>query len=110
MELWAVIAALEAIKINNQNILIHTDSKYVVDAIEKKWLHGWITKNFLGKKNKDLWLKFWNLYNKHNIKFCWVKGHSGHPQNEKCDSLAINASFNSILLKDEEYEKLNFTL
>lgn len=94
MELLAVIVALEAIKLENQKITIFSDSKYVIDSVEKKWLLGWLKTDFKGKKNKDLWLRFYPLYRKHDIKFQWVKGHSGHIENERCDDLAVLSSKN----------------
>jgi ribonuclease HI len=92
MELLAVIAGLEAIKKPGQDVLIYSDSKYVVDAVEKKWVFGWLNKGFAGKKNKDLWLRFLQVYKLHNVKFQWIKGHAGHPENERCDRLAVAAS------------------
>ncbi|WP_207533995.1 ribonuclease HI [Desertivirga arenae] len=92
MELLAVIAGLEAIKKPGQDVLIYSDSKYVVDAVEKKWVFGWLNKGFAGKKNKDLWLRFLQVYKQHNVKFQWIKGHAGHPENERCDRLAVAAS------------------
>lgn len=92
MELLAVIAALEAIKTPSQQITIYSDSKYIIDSVEKGWLFGWIKTGFKGKKNKDLWMRFYSLYRQHSIKFQWVKGHAGHPENERCDELAVIAS------------------
>lgn len=92
MELLAVITGLETIKKPGQKVVIHSDSKYVIDAIEKKWIYGWLKKGFAGKKNKDLWLRFIDIYNKHKVQFKWVKGHAGHPENERCDELAVEAS------------------
>lgn len=92
MELLAVIVALEAIKNPNQEVTIYSDSKYIIDAVEKKWLFGWIKKGFVGKKNKDLWLRFYSVYRQHQVKFIWVKGHAGHLENERCDELAVLAS------------------
>jgi len=91
MELTAVIKALEAIKISKYPIKIWTDSRYVVDAVNKGWVFNWNKKpNMSGKKNPDLWLKFLNIYNKYsNIEFLWVKGHNGDPNNERCDRLAV---------------------
>lgn len=94
MELMAVIVGLEAIKVLRQDVTVYSDSKYFIDAIEKKWVFGWIKKGFAGKKNKDLWLRLLNAYNRHNVKLVWVKGHSGHPLNERCDQLAVEASKN----------------
>lgn len=88
----AVIVGLEAIKLENQQVMVYSDSKYVIDSVEKKWLFGWLRIDFKGKKNKDLWLRFYNLYRKHQVSFTWVKGHAGHPENERCDFLAVQAS------------------
>jgi len=92
MELLAVIVALEAIKNPNQEVMVYSDSKYIIDAVDKKWLFGWIKKGFAGKKNKDLWLRFYSVYKQHQVKFTWVKGHAGHIENERCDELAVLAS------------------
>src|SRR5690606_19345782 len=92
MELLAVILGLEAIKKPNQQITIFSDSKYVIDAVEKRWVWGWVQKGFAGKKNKDLWLRFLEIYKIHQVKFVWVRGHAGHPENERCDRLAVAAS------------------
>lgn len=92
MELLAVITGLEAIKNLNQDITIFSDSKYIIDAVDKRWLDGWIKKGFIGKKNKDLWMRFHLIYKQHRVKFIWVKGHAGHPENERCDTLAVQAS------------------
>ncbi|MFZ4260557.1 ribonuclease HI [Sphingobacterium sp. HJSM2_6] len=92
MELLAVIIGLEALKNINQQVTIFSDSKYVIDAIDKKWVHGWIKKGFAGKKNKDLWMRLMNTYKLHQVKLVWVKGHAGHPLNERCDQLAVQAS------------------
>ena len=92
MELLAVIVGLEALKKPGQDVIIYSDSKYVIDAVEKKWVFGWLNKGFAGKKNKDLWLRFLQLYKLHNVRFQWVRGHAGHPENERCDRLAVAAS------------------
>lgn len=92
MELMAVCAGLEAIKTLNQEVMIFSDSKYVIDSVEKKWVFGWVKKAFAGKKNKDLWLRFLQSYKLHQVKFTWVKGHAGHLENERCDELAVMAS------------------
>ena len=107
MELLAVIDALKMLKKNNLKILIYTDSKYVVDSVEKKWVFKWKTINFKNKKNVDLWLDFLKLFDKNTIKFNWIKGHNNHPQNEKCDKLAFDASKSKNLSLDLEYEKIN---
>jgi len=92
MELMAVIVGLEALKKPQQDVVIYSDSKYVVDAVEKRWVFSWQQKGFAGKKNQDLWIRFLNIYRKHNVRFVWVKGHAGHPENERCDQLAVQAS------------------
>jgi len=105
MELLAVIKGLEALKSLNQEVTIYSDSKYVVDAVEKKWVFGWVTKQFKDKKNKDLWLRFLELYKLHKVKFVWIKGHNDHPENERCDRLAVAASQNKQnLLIDSFFE------
>lgn len=103
MELMAVIVALEALTKEGLDIDIYTDSKYVCDAVEKGWLWGWIKKGFKDKKNPDLWMRFAGLYKKHTIRFNWVKGHAGHPENERCDRLATEAADNNAVLIDKGY-------
>lgn len=88
MELTAVIEGLEAIKWENANVVVTSDSKYVVDAVTKGWLNTWLRTGFKGKKNPDLWVRFNEIYHKHHVSFIWVKGHAGHPENERCDELA----------------------
>jgi ribonuclease HI len=105
MELLAVISALEQLKTNKLPIKVYSDSKYVIDAITKKWVHGWVKKGFKGKKNKDLWLRFLNLERQFNLQFIWVKGHNGHPQNERCDQLAVAAAMGSNLQIDSAFEE-----
>ena len=107
MELLAVIVALETLKSEGSNVEVYTDSKYVSDAVEKKWVFGWEKVRFKNKKNPDLWMRFLKIYRKHNVKFHWVKGHANIPENERCDQLAVEASKKSILLVDEVYEKTN---
>jgi len=92
MELLAVIAALEALKNSDYSISIYTDSKYVAEAVEKKWVWGWLRKGFKGKKNEDLWRRFLPLYEKYKPKFIWVKGHAGNIENERCDELAVSSA------------------
>lgn len=104
MELMAVIVALEQLKKPMTNALVVSDSKYVVDAVEKKWVFGWEKKGFAGKKNPDLWNRFLKIFRQHNIEFKWIKGHSQHPQNERCDALAVEAAISSNLLVDKFYE------
>ena len=90
MELTAVIEALEAVKSTKWPVEVYSDSRYVVDAINKGWVFNWNKRpNMSGKKNPDLWYRFLNVYKKYNdITFIWVKGHNGHPENERCDQLA----------------------
>jgi len=103
MELLAVIAGLEALKIENSTVTIYSDSKYVVDAVEKGWIWNWIKIRFKGKKNEDLWLRFVTIYKKHQVKFVWIKGHANIPENERCDQLAVAASMQSNLKNDSGY-------
>ena len=107
MELLAVIKGLEALKKDNCEVTIYTDSKYVADAVEKKWVFGWEKKQFKGKKNPDLWIRFLAIYRKHTVKFIWVKGHANIPENERCDQLAVAASQSTNLLIDKAYESTN---
>ena len=109
MELLAVIVGLEHLKNINSEVQVYSDSKYVVDSIEKKWVFQWEKKHFKGKKNADLWKRFLIIYKKHKVSFNWVKGHAGHPQNEKSDYLAVEASEQPQLLVDEGYESSNGT-
>ena len=104
MELMAVCKGLESIKAEKQDVMVFTDSKYVIDSVEKKWVFGWVKKGFEGKKNKDLWLRFLNVYKKQNVKFTWVKGHNGHLENERCDELAVAAGKIKPLLIDNVFE------
>ena len=107
MELLAVIVGLEALKNPGQSVTVVSDSKYVVDAVEKTWLFGWETKGFKGKKNPDLWMRFLKIYRQHKVNFKWVKGHNNHPQNERCDQLAVAAAESGKLITDEGYKPEN---
>ena len=104
MELLAVIVGLELLKKDGSEVTVVSDSKYVVDAVEKKWVFGWEKKNFSKKKNPDLWKRFLEVYRKHKVKFVWVRGHDDHPENERCDELAVAASLNYDLEIDSGYE------
>ena len=107
MELLAVIKALLSIKKRTLPIHIYTDSKYVVESVEKKWLDNWIKTDFKGgKKNKDLWKVYYELAKPYNIKFHWVKGHADNPYNNRCDELATMAADNGPWEIDDEYETL----
>ena len=104
MELLAVIVALESVKKENSAITVYSDSKYVIDSVEKKWVFGWEKKNFNKKKNPDLWIRFLKIYRKQKVSFIWVKGHANNKENERCDSLAVQAASSSDLLIDNWYE------
>jgi len=105
MELLSVIEALESLKKDGLDIEIFSDSKYVVDAVEKKWVFKWHKTGFKDKKNPDLWKRFLLLYPKNNIKFKWIKGHNNHVENEHCDGLAVSAAMGKNLPPDEGYER-----
>lgn len=105
MELLAVIIGLEKLKSENTKVLVISDSKYVVDSVLKKWVFGWEKKGFSGKKNPDLWKRFLVVFRKHQVDFKWIKGHNNHPQNERCDELAVMASNQNTLSIDTFYEK-----
>ena len=104
MELLAVIIGLESLKSKKESVTVYSDSKYVVDAVNKKWVFGWEKKNFNKKKNPDLWIRFLKIFKKHNIIFIWVKGHSENIENERCDYLAVSAAEKSSLKVDSWYE------
>lgn len=105
MELLAVIVALEALKHNNSDVTLYTDSKYVADAVEKGWILDWEKKRFKKKKNPDLWNRFLKVYRKHNVTFNWIKGHGENKENIRCDRLAVDASKKNNLIIDEGYDK-----
>ena len=105
MELLAVIVGLESIKKNSQKIIITSDSKYVIDSVVKGWVFNWQKTGFKKKKNPDLWKRFLKVYSKHEISFKWIRGHSGHIQNEQCDQLAVEASDEINLEVDDYFEK-----
>lgn len=103
MELMAVIVGLEALKFEKSEVHIYSDSKYVVDAVEKGWVFGWERKDYKDKKNPDLWRRFLIAYRRHTVKFHWVKGHAEIPENERCDLLATTAARSSNLMEDTGY-------
>lgn len=107
MELLAIIVALEQLKQVGHEVHVYSDSKYVVDSIEKGWVFNWQRKGFKGKKNVDLWRRYLPLHEKYQPHFHWIKGHNDHPQNERCDTLAVEASHQTGLPKDEPYEALD---
>src|SRR5689334_11292670 len=104
MELLAVIKGLEAIKKDGIPVTIYSDSQYVVNSVEKGWLWGWEKKNFKDKANPDLWKLYIPLHRRFKPKFIWIKGHAGHPENERCDQLAVQAALSGNLLIDVNYE------
>lgn len=104
MELLSVIVALEALKKEGTEATVFSDSKYVVDAVEQKWVFGWEKKNFKDKKNEDLWKRFLKIYRTHKVKFVWVKGHASNKENNRCDELAVGAALGRGLKADAGYE------
>lgn len=104
MELMAVIVALESLKTTKHPVAVFSDSKYVIDSIVKKWVFGWEKKNFKGKKNEDLWKRYLKIHDKFDVTYNWVKGHNGHPENERCDVLAVNAADSGDYLIDDFFE------
>lgn len=104
MELLSVIVALETLKKEGSAVTVYSDSKYVVDAVEKGWVFGWEKINFKKKMNEDLWRRFLQIYRKHKVKFVWVKGHASNVENNRCDELAVEAALGGNLVEDEGYE------
>lgn len=104
MELLSVIVALEMIKNKDYEVVVHSDSKYVVDAINLKWIDNWVKIGFKNKANVDLWQRFLKIYNKRTMKFVWVKGHASNVENNRCDELAVAAYKEKHLKVDEGYE------
>jgi len=107
MELLAVIEALRQLKREGVDITVFSDSAYVVNTVEKKWLNGWLRTNFKGKKNADLWRKYHELAQRHKVRFVWVKGHADNPFNNRCDQLATTAADAKNLPVDAGYESEN---
>ena len=105
MELLSVIVALEKITTDKYPVEIYSDSKYVIDSITKGWVFNWVKTNFKGKKNEDLWKRFLEVESKFNITYHWVKGHNGHPENERCDQIAVESIKNQSLGIDKIYEE-----
>ena len=106
MELLAVIAGLEALNFGGSEVTVYSDSKYVVDAVEKRWVFGWEKTGFKKKKNPDLWQRFLVVYRRHHVKFVWIKGHANILENERCDQLAVAASNTPPLQVDDYYERM----
>ena len=107
MELLAVIKGLEALKKEGLEVLVYSDSKYVVDSINKGWIWGWLKTGFKGKKNEDLWRRYLKAAQNQKVKLQWVKGHAGNPENERCDQLAVMAGKTPPLLIDDGFEAAN---
>lgn len=101
----AVIVGLETIKVPGAHVTIHSDSRYVVDSVTKNWIYGWVRKGWKDVKNPDLWKRYLEISKKHHIRFIWVRGHNGHPENERCDVLAVNAATGRDLEHDSWYEE-----
>lgn len=105
MELLAVIKALESLNRTGLQVAIYTDSRYIVDSVQKGWLKNWMKTDFKGgKKNKDLWTRYYTLAQGYDIRFHWVKGHDSNPLNNRCDELATSAADGKHLLEDHVYE------
>ena len=104
MELMAVCVALEALKFDGTEVTLYSDSKYVVDAVNQRWVFGWEQKRFTGKKNPDLWMRFLRVYRRHRVRFVWVKGHASTVENNRCDELAVAAANSGNLFEDTGYE------
>ena len=105
MELLAVIEGLRKLKSDGMQVTVYTDSKYVADAVEKKWVFGWERKYFKDRTNADLWKQFLVEFRKHQVRFVWIKGHNNHPQNERCDALAVAASKQPNLKEDSGFNE-----
>ena len=110
MELLSVIVALEMIKNNAHEVVVHADSKYVVDSINLKWVDNWVKIGFKNKANVDLWQRFLKIYNRQKVKFVWVKGHASNVENNRCDELAVAAYKEKHLKLDEGYEAIKGNL
>ena len=100
----AVCVALEALKYDGCNVTLYSDSKYVIEAVNQRWVFGWERKGFAGKKNPDLWMRFLRVYRRHSVRFVWVKGHASTVENNRCDELAVAAALSTNLLEDCGYD------
>ncbi len=103
MELTAACGALEALRYEGCDVTLYSDSKYVVDAVNLRWVFGWEKKGFAGKKNPDLWMRFLRIYRKHRVRLVWVKGHASTVENNRCDQLAVAAASSGNLIEDTGY-------
>lgn len=103
MELLAAITGLEALKNPGTDVTLYTDSQYLVNAVNNGWLFNWEQKRFAKKKNPDLWIRFLEAYRRHRVKLIWVKGHNNNLENERCDTLAVEASRRENLSPDPGY-------
>jgi ribonuclease HI len=108
MELMSVIKGLEMLKKDGCRVTVYSDSKYVVEAVEKGWLASWVKQDFKKKKNRDLWMRYLDVARRHTVSFRWIKGHNDHPFNERCDELAVAAASGRNLPPDEGYESGEF--
>jgi ribonuclease HI len=104
MELMAVCVALETLRFPGSNVTLYSDSKYVVEAVNQRWVLNWEKMGFKGKKNPDLWRRFLNIYRQHRVRFVWVKGHASTIENNRCDYLAVQAASSANLKEDYGYE------
>ena len=104
MELMAVCVALEALRFEGSNVTLYSDSKYVVEAVNQRWVLSWEKMGFKGKKNPDLWMRFLRIYRKHKVRFVWVKGHASTIENNRCDHLAVTAASGTNLKEDVGYD------
>jgi len=113
MELMAAIKGLEALK-EKCSVNIYSDSKYLTEAIEQRWIINWMRKGWMRTKteevkNVDLWKRLWAMIQKHEVKFNWVRGHAGNPENERCDQLATIAMNLPNLVEDVREGNQNFS-
>jgi ribonuclease HI len=93
MELMAVIVGIEALR-SGCSVRVVSDSKYVVDAFNARWIDGWKRRGWAKVKNPDLWKRLLKAMEPHQVRFEWIKGHNDHAENERCDRLAVAASLN----------------
>jgi ribonuclease HI len=103
MELLAAITGLEALKRNGVKVRLYTDSQYLVNAVNNGWVFEWERKRFAKKKNPDLWIRFLEAYRRHKVTLIWIKGHNNNTGNERCDTLAVEASKKPALPDDPGY-------